>query len=279
MKNKKNVIILVLIIFLILLVISAIPMYIFLNTKDKKVIATNENTTILKEPEKNIEEETEDTDIEELIEEVEETKEIVEEQKEEPKPVVEEKTEEKKSQTVANTSKPKQQVSNNESKKTTETKVKSNSEQKQETPKTQETPVQNTNTTPTVVEEKKEEKQENTQTQETKEESPKVETHPELAFTGYSERNTAKEQTVIKWVKEQLANEPYAVEFGYTVQSGVIAKEKMDGFTMVEARVKNRVKNSAGGNYYVYVEDHYMYNSDGTAVNLADTLVYIYNQF
>ena len=276
MKNKKNVIIFVLIIFLIPLVISAILMYISLQTNEKTVVATNDNTTILKEPEKTIEEETEDTNIEEQIEEVEE---IAEEQKEEQKPVIEEKTEEKKNQTVANTSKPKQQVNNNESKKTTETKVKSNSEQKQETPKTQETPVQNTNTTPAVVEEKKEEKQENTQTQETKENNNTVETHPELAFTGYVERNRDKEKIVINWLKDELSKSESAVKFGYTVQSGDVIESGTNGFSMVESRVRHRVQNSIGGNYYVQVKDQYMYNSDGTAVNLTDTLVYIWEEF
>ena len=273
MKNKKNIIILVLIIFLILLVISAIPMYIFLNTKDKKVIATNENTTILKEPEKNIEEETEDTDIEKPIEEVEETKEIVEEQKEEPKPVVEEKTEEKKSQTVANTSKPKQQVSNNESKKTTETKATNKSEQKKEERKTEE---KNNNVQQTITETPKTQP---VQEQQPKEENPKVETHPELAFTGYVERNKDKEKIVINWLKDELSKSESAVKFGYTVQSGDVIESGTNGFSMVESRVRHRVQNSIGGNYYVQVKDQYMYNSDGTAVNLTDTLVYIWEEF
>ncbi len=117
----------------------------------------------------------------------------------------------------------------------------------------------------------KEEKSENQNTD--------IKTHPELAFTGYTQRNTAKENTVIAWIKDELSKQPDAVEFGFTVQSGIIAKENSTGFTMIESRVRNRAKNSIGGNYYVYVEEHYLYNSDGTEANITDTWVYVYTQY
>lgn len=106
-----------------------------------------------------------------------------------------------------------------------------------------------------------------------------IEKHPELAFTGYTQRNTSKENTVITWIKDELSKQPDAVEFGFTVQGNIIAKENSTGFTMVENRVRNRVKNSIGGKYYIYVEDHYLYNSDGTEANITDTWVYVYTQY
>lgn len=106
-----------------------------------------------------------------------------------------------------------------------------------------------------------------------------VEKHPELAFSGYTQRNSSKENAVIAWIKDELSKQPDAVEFGFTVQSSVIAKENSTGFTMLENRVRNRVKNSIGGNYYIYVEDHYLYNSDGTEASITDTWVYVYTQY
>lgn len=241
------------------------------NKKDDSVLSIEEinNETISEEK---IEKETEEDNkvTEENIEETEEQESNTKEEKEEKI---------KENNISANKIEPSKEKTNTnvqKEKNTNVTNIDNTNASKQEEEK-KETTISNTKTD-TVVENNSQDTNTNSDSN-IMEETNEVETHPELAFTGYAERNTAKEQTVIKWVKEQLSQEPYAVEFGYTVQSGTIAKEKMDGFTMVEARVKNRVKNSAGGNYYVYVEDLYMYNSDGTAVNLADTLVYIYNQF
>jgi len=103
--------------------------------------------------------------------------------------------------------------------------------------------------------------------------------NPELAFKITTKENIEKENQAIAWIKDELSKSPEAVEQGFTVQKGIesVAKGKVDGFSFYESRIRNRVR-GAGGNFYVFVEDHYMYDSTGTTQNLADTWIYIYIQ-
>jgi len=103
--------------------------------------------------------------------------------------------------------------------------------------------------------------------------------NPELAFQITTKENIEKENQAIAWIKDELSKSPEAVKQGFTVQRGTesVAKGKVDGFSFYESRIRNRVR-GAGGNFYVFVEDHYIYDSTGTTQNLGDTWIYIYIQ-
>lgn len=117
------------------------------------------------------------------------------------------------------------------------------------------------------------EKKGNTEIIETKD------TYHELAYTETAKRNTTKEQQVIAWINDELSKNSNAIKWGYSVKAGTQeeAYDKTSGFSMYEERVRHRVSDSWGGEYRVYVEDIYIYNSTGTEQNLADTLVYVYS--
>ncbi len=129
--------------------------------------------------------------------------------------------------------------------------------------------------------------------QTTKEE--KVE-HPELAYTTYRKVNTSVVPEIIKILQDEIAKYKELVDFGTKAVAGNkadaykntteftymfvndVQKGKVKGnYTSFPVRVRNNV--GAFGTYYVYAEDEYAYDGNGTNPKWSQTLVWIWVSF
>ena len=129
--------------------------------------------------------------------------------------------------------------------------------------------------------------------QTTKEE--KVE-HPELAYTTYRKVNTSVVPEIIKILQDEIAKDKELIDFGTKAVAGnkADAYKNTTGFTYMfvndvqKGKVKGnytsfpvRVRNNVGafGTYYVYAEDEYAYDGNGTNPKWSQTLVWIWVSF